>query len=109
MADRPSSASRPARPQHMPLSPHLTIYRWPITMAASITHRATGIALSLGALVLAWWLVSISNGPEGYESSVPTESAIPVARWVIEANMVTCQRQIVRWGESGRSWPGFCG
>ncbi len=26
------------------------------------------MALSVGALVLAWWLVSISNGPEGYES-----------------------------------------
>ena len=26
------------------------------------------MALSVGALVLAWWLVSISNGPEGYDS-----------------------------------------
>ena len=37
-------------------------------MLASITHRATGVALAFGTLVLAWWLVSISNGPEGYES-----------------------------------------
>jgi succinate dehydrogenase / fumarate reductase cytochrome b subunit len=51
-----------------PLSPHLTIYRWPVTMMTSITHRATGIALSLGMLILAWWLVSISNGPEGFDS-----------------------------------------
>lgn len=51
-----------------PLSPHLTIWRWQITMLASITHRATGLALMVGALVLAWWLVSVSNGPEGYES-----------------------------------------
>jgi succinate dehydrogenase / fumarate reductase cytochrome b subunit len=64
MADtpqRPVAASRP-------LSPHLTIYRWPVTMATSITHRVTGIGLSLGAVVLAWWLVSISNGPEGWQS-----------------------------------------
>ena len=28
-----------------PLSPHLQIYRWPLSMMMSITHRATGIAL----------------------------------------------------------------
>ncbi|MCX8515925.1 MAG: succinate dehydrogenase, cytochrome b556 subunit [Alphaproteobacteria bacterium] len=30
-----------------PLSPHLGIYRWEVTMAASITHRATGVFLWL--------------------------------------------------------------
>ena len=62
MADNPQ---KPARER--PLSPHLSIYRWQVTMLGSITHRATGIALSVGALVLAWWLVAISNGPEGYD------------------------------------------
>jgi succinate dehydrogenase / fumarate reductase cytochrome b subunit len=33
-------------------------------MAASITHRATGIALSAGTLYVAWWLVAASSGPE---------------------------------------------
>src|ERR1700759_2743161 len=62
-------ADNPQKPGHeRPLSPHLTIYRWQVTMLASITHRVTGMALAVGALVLAWWLVSISNGPEGYES-----------------------------------------
>ncbi|HEX3754041.1 MAG TPA: succinate dehydrogenase, cytochrome b556 subunit [Rhizomicrobium sp.] len=66
MADNPQ---KPGSPQAgRPLSPHLTIYHWAITMIASITHRATGIALSVGALVLAWWLVAISNGPEGYQT-----------------------------------------
>ena len=51
-----------------PLSPHMTIYRWPVTMMTSITHRATGMAMAVGAVVLAWWLISISNGPEGYDS-----------------------------------------
>ena len=63
MADNPQAPGRVR-----PLSPHLTIWRWQVTMLASIMHRATGMALSAGALVLAWWLVSISNGPEGYES-----------------------------------------
>jgi succinate dehydrogenase / fumarate reductase cytochrome b subunit len=64
MADNPQKPAQATRP----LSPHLTIYRWPVTMATSITHRATGVGLSLGAVILAWWLVSISNGPEGWES-----------------------------------------
>jgi succinate dehydrogenase / fumarate reductase cytochrome b subunit len=66
MADNPQKTA--ARDSVRPLSPHLTIYRWQVTMLASITHRATGVALSGGALVLAWWLVSISNGPESYET-----------------------------------------
>ena len=64
MAENPQTPPAHKRP----LSPHLTIYRWPVTMMTSITHRATGIALSVGMLILAWWLVSISNGPEGFES-----------------------------------------
>jgi succinate dehydrogenase / fumarate reductase cytochrome b subunit len=63
MADQPQKPGR-----ERPLSPHLTIYRWQVTMLASITHRVTGMALAVGALVLAWWLVSVSNGPEGYDS-----------------------------------------
>ena len=62
-------ADNPQRTGHArPLSPHLTIWRWQVTMLSSIMHRATGMALSAGAIVLAWWLVSISNGPEGYDS-----------------------------------------
>ena len=34
--------------EERPLSPHLTIYRWPITMTLSILHRMTGVALSVG-------------------------------------------------------------
>ena len=37
-------------------------------MMTSITHRVTGVGLSLGAVVLAWWLISVSTGPEGWES-----------------------------------------
>ena len=64
MAENPQRQAAATRP----LSPHLTIYRWPVTMMTSIAHRVTGTGLSLGALVLAWWLVSISNGPEGWQS-----------------------------------------
>jgi succinate dehydrogenase / fumarate reductase cytochrome b subunit len=49
-----------------PLSPHLGIYRWQITMLLSITHRATGVFLSLGLLLLAYWLLALASGPETY-------------------------------------------
>ena len=63
-------AETPQRPvaSTRPLSPHMTIYRWPVTMMTSITHRVTGTGLSIGAVILAWWLVCISNGPEGWQS-----------------------------------------
>ncbi len=41
-----------------PLSPHLQNYRWPVSMALSIAHRATGVALSAGAVVMTWWMVA---------------------------------------------------
>jgi len=43
-----------------PLSPHLTIYRWPITMVLSIIHRITGVALSAGLVALVVWLGAIA-------------------------------------------------
>ena len=49
-----------------PISPHLQIYRWQLTMALSISHRATGIALSVGTLVLVWWLMAAATGPGAY-------------------------------------------
>ena len=45
------------RPVHRPLSPHLQIYKWQLTSVMSILHRATGIALAVGALYLALWVM----------------------------------------------------
>ncbi len=50
-----------------PLSPHLSIYRWPITMTLSILHRVTGVAMSVGLVVLCAWLVSAAAGAADYE------------------------------------------
>lgn len=52
-----------------PLSPHLQIYRWQITMAMSIFHRISGIVLSVGAFVLAWWLLAVAAGGDTYASA----------------------------------------
>jgi succinate dehydrogenase / fumarate reductase cytochrome b subunit len=47
-----------------PLSPHLQIYRWTITMAMSIVHRATGIANYAGSVLLVVWLAAAALGQE---------------------------------------------
>ena len=41
-------------------------YRWTLTMALSIVHRGTGIALYFGTLLLAWWLIAAATGPAAY-------------------------------------------
>ena len=35
----------------------------------SITHRATGVFLSLGSVLLVYWLASAAAGPEQYASA----------------------------------------
>lgn len=51
-----------------PLSPHLQVYRWPLSMALSILHRGSGLFLSLGAVFLVWWLHSVSRGGAAHEA-----------------------------------------
>ena len=53
-------------PVERPLSPHLTIYRWPLPMAMSIAHRITGCGLYFGTLLMAWWLIAAGAGPNAY-------------------------------------------
>ena len=49
-------------PRSRPLSPHLSIYRFTMTMTMSIVHRATGIGLYGGTFLLALWLASAAVG-----------------------------------------------
>ncbi|MDP8983986.1 MAG: succinate dehydrogenase, cytochrome b556 subunit [Pseudomonadota bacterium] len=58
----------PVRPR--PLSPHLQIYRWQIGNTLSILHRLTGVALALGIVALAYWLISLAGGEESYEGAM---------------------------------------
>jgi succinate dehydrogenase / fumarate reductase, cytochrome b subunit len=63
----------PELPAARPLSPHLQVYRWPLTMTMSILHRVTGGALYVGTLLLAWWLVAAATGP----------AALSTVQWVL--------------------------
>jgi succinate dehydrogenase cytochrome b subunit len=50
-----------------PLSPHLGIYHFSITMAMSILHRITGSALYFGTLFLVWWLLAASSSAKQFD------------------------------------------
>jgi len=49
-----------------PLSPHLTVYRPQWTSVTSILTRITGNALIVGAVLVVWWLMALSIGPEAH-------------------------------------------
>ena len=55
MSDTPRADTRP-------LSPHLQVWRFHATMAASITHRITGSALYFGTFLIAAWLLTLATG-----------------------------------------------
>jgi succinate dehydrogenase / fumarate reductase, cytochrome b subunit len=51
-----------------PISPHLQIYRLPLTVVLSISHRITGAFLSLGVLLFVALLAAAAAGPQAYDA-----------------------------------------
>lgn len=49
-----------------PLSPHLQIYKLPLTALMSITHRFTGAVLVLGSILVAGFFFAAASGEEYY-------------------------------------------
>ena len=64
MASSPSAPKLRARP----LSPHLGIYRFTLTMAMSIVHRITGVGLYVGVLLLAWFLAAAATDASAFQT-----------------------------------------
>ncbi len=60
-----------------PLSPHLTIYRWPITMVLSILHRATGVGLSVGLIAFVLWVEAIAYDFIPYDAALSLMQSLP--------------------------------
>ena len=52
-----------------PLSPHLTVYRMPLTAITSILTRITGNALLVSALLVVWWLLAAATSPEAFATA----------------------------------------
>jgi succinate dehydrogenase / fumarate reductase cytochrome b subunit len=72
-----------------PLSPHLSVYRIMFTMVMSMAHRLSGVALYVGALLLAWWLLAIAAGPgpyaafDGFIGSILGRIVLFLATWAL--------------------------
>ncbi len=52
-----------------PLSPHLQVYKPQLTSVLSITHRASGVFLSAGAVFVVYWLYALSQGPQAFATA----------------------------------------
>ena len=50
-----------------PLSPHLQIYRWHLSMILSIAHRIIGVVNSIAIILICLWTISLLFGEENYE------------------------------------------
>ncbi len=55
-----------------PLSPHLQIYKFTLTMANSIVQRGTGMAMYFGTLLIVLWLgaAALGDGPFGVINAI---------------------------------------
>jgi succinate dehydrogenase / fumarate reductase, cytochrome b subunit len=51
-----------------PLSPHLTVYKLMLTMAMSMAHRISGVALYAGSALLAVYLLALAFGPGAFSA-----------------------------------------
>ena len=58
----------PMTTNERPLSPHLQIYKLELPMVLSGLHRITGIALSVGSILLVAWISSAVHSAEAFAS-----------------------------------------
>lgn len=69
-----------------PLSPHLQVYKLTYTMVASGLHRITGLGLSVGLLLLVYWLMAVAGGARSFARAAVILSS-PLAK-VVYAGLV---------------------
>lgn len=60
-----------------PLSPHLQVYKLPLTAKLSISHRITGTALALGTILVTAFLIAAAMGEEQYNTVMNIATTIP--------------------------------
>jgi succinate dehydrogenase cytochrome b subunit len=88
----------PRRPR--PLSPHLSIYRMPMTAVMSFAHRVSGVALYVGVLLLAWFLIAASADASSFAvfsrfiSSFIGQIILFLATWALFHHLVGGVRHI---------------
>ena len=66
MTETSVSVSNKLRKQR-PLSPHLQVYKPQLTSMMSIAHRISGIFLTLGLLLFAWWVIALAFDEDAFD------------------------------------------
>jgi succinate dehydrogenase / fumarate reductase cytochrome b subunit len=64
------------------------------TLITSITNRATGLVMSLGLLVLVYWLMSVASGTAAYTHALATLS-LPIFKLLYAALLFTFSYHLV--------------
>ena len=67
-----------------PLSPHLSVYKFKYTLATSILNRLTGVGLSVGLLLLVYWLMAVASGAHA-QARASRLLSLPVMKLVYAA------------------------
>ena len=98
-----------------PLSPHLQIYKFTLTMASSIIHRGTGMAMYFGTLLIVLWLgaAALGDGPLAVMNAIfgfwLVQIVLFLATWALFHHMLGGIRHFV-WDSvnlldpAGREW-----
>ena len=68
-----------------PLSPHLQVYRLPLTGIVSITHRMTGVLLTAGLMLFVVSLALIQCGASSYNAMQEfiQQPLVEIAIWLM--------------------------
>jgi succinate dehydrogenase / fumarate reductase cytochrome b subunit len=88
-----------------PLSPHLQIYRFTLTMTMSIVHRITGLGLYFGTLLLVLWLgaAALGEGPLGAVNAIfgfwLAQVVLFLATWALFHHLLGGLRHLV-WDQA---------
>ncbi|OOG38213.1 succinate dehydrogenase, cytochrome b556 subunit [Rhodanobacter sp. C05] len=96
-----------------PLSPHLQVYRWQVQMMSSILHRATGIALAVGSLLVIWGLLALAGGEASFNQfKICTGSPLGLVllfgwSWALFYHLCNGIRHLVQDAGAGYAIPQF--
>jgi succinate dehydrogenase / fumarate reductase cytochrome b subunit len=91
-----------------PLSPHLQIYRLPLTGKLSILHRITGVGMTLGAILVVWRLIAGAVSPEtsatadAWLTSLPGNLVWLGCLWALMYHACNGLRHL--WWDTGRGF-----
>lgn len=107
-----ASDSEP-RLRERPLSPHLQVYERQVQMMTSITHRATGVILAIGALAFVYGLMALAGGAQRWTAFADCLGS-PLGRvlmagfsWALAYHLINGIRHLLQDGGLGFAVPDF--